>query len=94
MGSRTEPLSPAQIVEALAAEPLIGVTAASEILGIASPNFKRDAKPHLTVVEVQGTKPVYFRSEVVALAAEWAGRFRKADGRRDSGVERRRAAAA
>lgn len=65
--NRTE-LSPAEIAGELEREPLIGVTAASKLLGIPSTNFKRDARPHLTPVPVEGTAMVFFRSEVVELA--------------------------
>lgn len=49
-------------------EPLIGVTAAANVLGIKPPNFRRDAAPHLTEVPVEGSASVYFRSEVRELA--------------------------
>jgi hypothetical protein len=65
-------LKPATLARNLEGEPLIGVTAASKLLGIPAPNFKRDAAPHLTAVPVEGSANVYFRSEVQALADERA----------------------
>lgn len=62
--------SPAALAEALEREPLICVTAASRLLGIKAPNFRRDAQPHLIGVPVEGGANVYFRSQVEELARQ------------------------
>jgi hypothetical protein len=67
-------LTPDAIAEALTAEPLVGTTKASEILGIKPPNFRRDAAPHLTTVTIEGSAAAYFRSQVEALAQDRARR--------------------
>lgn len=66
--------SRAELADALGREPLIGVTAGAKLLGIKTPNFKRDAAPHLLAVPVEGSAAVYFRSEVLELAQLWARR--------------------
>lgn len=67
-------LSPAELVAEIKRQPLIGVTAGAELLGIKTPNFRRDATPHLTEVPVEGSASVYFRSEVEQLAKDRAQR--------------------
>lgn len=79
-----KPQSLGSLADALRSEPLIGVTAAAKLLGIKPPNFKRDAAPHLTLVPVEGSAAVYFRSEVEQLARERADRHSRANG---NGVE-------
>jgi hypothetical protein len=63
-------LSSSELAEQLKRETLVGVTAASKLLDIKPPNFKRDAVPRLTRIPVAGSADVYFRSEVEALAVE------------------------
>lgn len=71
--SRAKLLSPSEIAVAIAAEPLISVKAASELLGIPNSNFKRDAAPHLTELPMEGSATkAYFRSEVEELARKRA----------------------
>lgn len=70
----TPKLSLREIADALGREPLVGTTVAARILGIKAPNFKRDAAPHLTAVQVEGSAAVYFRSQVEGLAREWGER--------------------
>lgn len=65
-------LSPALLAESLKREPLVGVTKASQLLGIKASNFRRDAMPHLVSVPVEGSADVYFRSEVQQLAQDRA----------------------
>lgn len=78
-------LSPPVIAGAIKREPLVGVTAASKILGIPTPNFKRDAAPHLIALPVEGSAAVYFRSEVRELARELRRRRRaRSNGRTPS----------
>jgi hypothetical protein len=70
--------SPATLARHLTGEPgaevLIGTKTAADILGIKTPNFRRDASPHLHTIEVGGSAPVYFRAEVLDLAAKRAAR--------------------
>lgn len=63
------PLSPEQLAAAIARTPLVGVTAASAILGVATPNFKR-YRDRLTPIPVEGSADVFVRAEVEALADE------------------------
>lgn len=70
MATMTSKLSPSEIVDVLRDEPLVGSTAACRILGIKTSNFGRDARPHLTPITVEGSAPVYFRSDVERLAAD------------------------
>lgn len=68
-------LTPIAIAEALEREPLVTHTTAAAIVGIAAPNFRRDYESKLTVVRVAAgatTKPLFFKSEVEALASDRA----------------------
>jgi hypothetical protein len=66
-------VTPAQLVETVeAAGGLIGVNAASRLLGIEPPNFKR-YRPRLTEIPVEGSASVFVQPEVQALADELEG---------------------
>lgn len=65
---------PAEVAKALAewavhAGGLIGVSASSKLLGIATPNFRR-YRERLTEVPVEGSAAVFLRREVGAVAEE------------------------
>lgn len=55
-------------------QPLVGLTAAAKILGIAAPNVSRLRKQGRMPegVEVEGSAMVYLKSEVAGLAKELA----------------------
>lgn len=64
-------MTPGEIVALIAGliglRPLVGVKRASQVLGVAAPNFGRH-KPKLTEIEVEGSASVYVKSEVEDLA--------------------------
>lgn len=59
------------VVAVVAAQPLVGVKAGSEILRLAPPNFRR-YRERLAEIEVAGSASVFVRSQVEALAADLA----------------------
>jgi hypothetical protein len=60
--------SPADVLVVVKAQPLVGVKAGSEILGLAPPNFRR-YRERLAEIEVEGSASVFVRSQVEELAA-------------------------
>lgn len=58
-----------QLAAAVAGQPLVGVTQAAKILGIATPNFRR-YRDRLTEIPVSGSAAVFPVSEVEALRDE------------------------
>lgn len=65
-------LTPHELARMVEKAPLVGVTHASKILGIATPNFKR-YRDRLTAIPVAGSADVFVLAEVEALAAEIRG---------------------
>lgn len=70
--ARRKKATPADARAVLKDQPLVGLTAAAKLLGIAPPNVSRLRSQGRMPegVEVGGAAMVYFRSEVEALARE------------------------
>jgi predicted DNA-binding transcriptional regulator AlpA len=69
---RRKKMTPTEVRLALRDQPLIGLTAAARLMGIAPPNVSRLRSQGRMPkgVEVEGSAMVYFRSEVEALGVE------------------------
>lgn len=74
--------TPEDVIAVVKAQPLVGVKAGSEILGLAPPNFRR-YRDRLAEIAVEESASVFVREQVEALAAELAA---TREGRR-SGAE-------
>jgi hypothetical protein len=83
MATAVEPikrkLKPEEVHKALKKQPLVGLTGAAKILGIAPPNISRlrAAGRMPQGIPVEGSADVYVKSEVVALARELARERRR-----------------
>lgn len=71
---RRKPATPTELRLCVRDQPLIGLTAAAKLMGVAAPNVSRLRSQGRMPegIEVEGSAMVYVRSEVEALAGELA----------------------